>query len=46
MVQAHLGELTRFVMALHLIIKQISFGVPAKGGETSSEGCQVLKPSS
>lgn len=40
MVQAHLGELTQFVMALHLIIKQISLGVPTKGGKTSSEGYQ------
>lgn len=40
MVQAHLGELIQFAMALHLIIKQISFGVPTKGGEINSEGYQ------
>lgn len=40
MVRAHLGELTQFVMALHLIVKQISFGVLTKAGKTSSEGYQ------
>lgn len=31
MVQDHVGELTQFVMALHLITNKISFGVPTTG---------------
>ena len=34
------GPKTYSSLSMHLIIKQISFGVPTKGGEINSEGYQ------